>query len=66
MTISLNGEPREVRAARTVSELVAEFALPAPTLLIEHNEIALNRSEWETTPLAEGDRIELLRVTAGG
>ena len=66
MTISLNGEPREVRAARTVSELVAEFELPAPTLLIEHNEAALTRSEWAATPLAEGDRIELLRVTAGG
>ncbi len=66
MTISLNGEPREVLTARTVSELVAEFGLPAPALLIEHNKIALTRSEWATTPLADGDRIELLRVTAGG
>ncbi len=66
MKISLNGEPREVRAARTVGELVLEFDLPAPTLLIEHNETALHRSEWPGTLLAEGDRIELLRVTAGG
>ena len=66
MTIQLNGEPLEVRAARTVGELVTEFDLPAPTLLIEHNEIALTRSEWASTALAEGDRIELLRVTAGG
>jgi sulfur carrier protein len=66
MNIFLNGEPREVRAARTVDELVAEFELPAPALLIEHNQIALNRSEWAATPLSDGDRIELLRVTAGG
>ncbi len=66
MTILLNGEPREVRIARTVSELVAEFELPGPALLIEHNEVALTRSEWERTPLADGDRVELLRVTAGG
>jgi sulfur carrier protein len=66
MTISLNGESREVRSARTVSELVAEFELPGPALLIEHNEIALSRSEWAATPLGDGDRIELLRVAAGG
>ena len=66
MTISLNGETREVRAARTVGELVEEFGLPGPALLIEHNRIALARSAWADTPLADGDQIELLRVTAGG
>jgi sulfur carrier protein len=66
MTVSLNGEPREVRTARTVAALVEEFELPAPALLIEHNGTALHRSEWSAAPLADGDRIELLRVTAGG
>ena len=66
MMVSINGEPREVARSRTVAELVAELELPAPTLLIEHNGTALTRSEWPDAPLAGGDRIELLRVTAGG
>lgn len=66
MMILLNGEPREARRSGTVAELVVEFELPGPALLIEHNGIALHRSEWAETPLAEGDRLELLRVVAGG
>jgi sulfur carrier protein len=66
MTVRINGEPREVLAAQDVAALVEELGLPAPTLLIEHNGTALTRSEWPQTPLAEGDRLELLRVTAGG
>lgn len=66
MTVQVNGEPRELREARDVAAMVAEFGLPAPTLLIEHNGMALTRSEWAATPLNEGDRLELLRVTAGG
>jgi len=66
MMVLVNGEPREVKAARTVAAFVEEFGLPAPTLLIEHNGVALTRSEWAATTLADNDRIELLRVTAGG
>lgn len=66
MTVLVNGEPCELQAARTVAELVAERQLPAPALLIEHNGLALTRSEWPAAALADGDRLELLRVTAGG
>jgi sulfur carrier protein len=66
MEILVNGEPREIARARTVAELVNELALPAPTLLIEHNGTALRRAEWPATPVAANDRIELLRVVAGG
>ena len=66
MTIVLNGESRAVNIAQTVAALVGEFDLPAAALLIEHNGTALTRSEWPETPLRDGDRIELLRVSAGG
>jgi sulfur carrier protein len=66
MTVFVNGEARDLQSAQTVAALVEELGLPAPTLLIEHNGTALTRSEWPATPLADGDRIELLRVTAGG
>ena len=66
MTVFVNGEPREIAAATDVAALVEELGLPGPALLIEHNGTALTRSEWPATPLSEGDRLELLRVTAGG
>jgi sulfur carrier protein len=40
--------------------------LPSQSILVEHNGFALHRHEWPGRPLAEGDRIEFIRVVAGG
>lgn len=66
MKVLLNGEAREVAHAQNIAELVKEFALPAPATLIEHNGLALRREEWPARSLAEGDRIEIVRIVAGG
>ncbi len=64
-TVCLNGSSRTV-SARTVADLPGELGLAAETLLIEHNGKALLRSEWTETSLSDGDRLEFLRVAAGG
>ena len=66
MTISINGEPRPIQRARNVAELIQELALPAPAILVEHNGLALRREEWQERELADGDRVELVRIVAGG
>jgi len=66
MKITVNGEPRAIARARNVAELIDELGLPAPAILVEHNDVALRRDEWPTRPLVEGDRIELVRIVAGG
>ncbi len=66
MTIFLNGIPTDSHEARNVAELVAQLGLPAATVLIEHNGLALHRREWPGRKLAEADRVEVLRVVAGG
>ena len=66
MTVSLNGENADARGATTVAELVERFQLPPQSILIEHNGLALHRREWTHRGLAEGDRIEFIRVVAGG
>jgi thiamine biosynthesis protein ThiS len=66
MTISLNGEQTETRGATTIDELVSRFDLPPRAILIEHNGLAIHRHEWPNKSLSEGDRIEFIRVVAGG
>jgi sulfur carrier protein len=66
MKLLVNGEEKQISQARDVAALVAELGLPAPTVLIEHNGLALRRNEWAGRFLAEGDRIEILRIAAGG
>jgi thiamine biosynthesis protein ThiS len=66
MRISLNGQEADTGGAQTVAELVGRFELPPETVLIEHNGIALHRREWPQKTLTDGDRIEIIRVVAGG
>ncbi len=66
MKIVLNGEPHEIASALDIAGLIAELALPAPALLVEHNGLALHREEWPQRALVAGDRVEIVRIVAGG
>ncbi|HZR04729.1 MAG TPA: sulfur carrier protein ThiS [Candidatus Udaeobacter sp.] len=66
MKISLNGESVDAREAETLAGLIDRYQLPPQSILVEHNGLAVHRHEWAERPLAEGDRIEFIRVVAGG
>jgi len=66
MKISLNGESIDTREAKTIAELIDRYQLPPQSILVEHNGLAVHRHEWAERSLTEGDRIEFIRVVAGG
>ncbi len=66
MKIFLNGEGMECEDARTIGELIARHQLAPETTLVEHTGVALRRREWPNEKLQENDRVEILRVAAGG
>ena len=66
MKITLNGESHSVPPVSTIDALVRELKLIPAALLIEHNGLALHREEWNSRALREGDKIEFIRVVAGG
>jgi sulfur carrier protein len=66
MKISLNGETTDAREAKTIAQLIDRYGLPPQSILVEHNGLALHRHEWPERSLADGDRIEFIRVVAGG
>jgi thiamine biosynthesis protein ThiS len=66
MKIALNGESVDAREAKTIAELIDRYELPPQSILVEHNGLAVHRREWPERLLAEGDRIEFIRVVAGG
>ena len=63
--LTINGETKEI-VSIGIEELLAELLLPAPLMLVEHNGKALHRSEWVSVTLSNGDRLELMKVAAGG
>ena len=66
MKIAVNGESVDARDAKTIAELIDRSGLPPQSILVEHNGLALHRHEWPERRLTEGDRIEFIRVVAGG
>ena len=66
MNIHLNGELRELTTVLTLPELLDSLRLPVSAVLVELNGRALIRSELATATVADGDRVEILRVVAGG
>lgn len=66
MKVWLNGELADARGAQTVAELAERYALPPNSILVEHNGVALHQREWTGRRLGEKDRVEFIRVVAGG
>ena len=66
MTVWVNGERADTRGAETITELAERYGLHPNSILIEHNGIALHQREWAAARLAEADRVEVVRVVAGG
>lgn len=65
MRIQVNGEVRAVTAT-TVLGLVEELALNPAKVAVERNLEIVPRSLHAATPLAEGDRIEVVQFVGGG
>ena len=63
--ITVNGQSRDT-SAHDIAGLVADLGFANGTVLVEHNGTALRPSEWKEHALQNGDRIELMRLAAGG
>jgi thiamine biosynthesis protein ThiS len=66
LSIFVNGRARQVGAATTLGELAADCGLDPKPLLVELNGQTLLRDEWPARTLAHGDRVEFIRIVAGG
>jgi len=63
----INGVEREVPdSTGTILALLADLAVPPQGTLVELNGIALFARDFGHTPLSDGDRVELVRIAAGG
>ena len=67
MEIVVNGERRQIAAANVRALLGAlGYVAPGRGLAVARNGEIVPRGEWETTPVAPGDRIEIVGAVQGG
>ncbi|MEV6958590.1 sulfur carrier protein ThiS [Streptomyces sp. NPDC051207] len=66
MNISVNGEPREVLPGTALDTVVTSLTAAPSGVAAALNETVIPRTEWPSTPLSEGDRVEVLTAVQGG
>jgi thiamine biosynthesis protein ThiS len=65
MNITVNGQNKETSASR-ICDLLEELKLLPTQVAIELNGTVLFRHEYSETNLKEADKVEIVRVVAGG
>lgn len=67
MQLTINGKLRDIDAVSlTVAELVAKLELVGKRLAIERNGEIVPRSQFNETPLSDGDKLEIVGAVGGG
>ena len=67
LTLNVNGAATQVAAsAATVADVVAALGLAGKRIAVEKNGEIVPRSRYATTPVAPGDRLEIVGAVGGG
>lgn len=66
INLVVNGDGREVPPETTVAGLLVELGLEGRPVLVERNGDALFPRDFAVTALGDGDRVEIVRMVAGG
>ncbi len=66
ITVEANGRSVESPAGASISAFLERNGLSLERVVVEHNGRALNRDEARAIVLADGDRLEIVRIVAGG
>jgi thiazole synthase len=66
VTITLNGEQREVPEALTVADLLRILGLKPEQVAVERNRSLVTRARHDETTVADGDVLEVVTLVGGG
>ncbi|WP_164551714.1 sulfur carrier protein ThiS [Streptomyces sp. WAC 01529] len=66
LSVSVNGEVRDVASGTTLDALVATLTAAHSGVAAALNETVVPRARWASTELAAGDRVEVLTAVQGG
>jgi len=66
MTLTVNGDPRDLPPGSTLAELVAQLAPSPQGVAAAVNGEVVPRRAWPDTPLADGCVVEVVTAVQGG
>ena len=66
MTVTINGERREIPDALTVAAMLEHLGMASDRVAIERNLDILPRARWPETQVHPGDSFEIVHFVGGG
>jgi sulfur carrier protein len=66
MKVQINGESRDFQSSLLLSTLIEKLGMKPDRVAVELNRNIVPRSQWADTPVAEGDRLEIVQFVGGG
>jgi sulfur carrier protein len=66
MTVTVNGDPRELAPGTTLADLVTQLVPSAKGIAAAVNGEVVPRRAWPATKLADGTAVEVVTAVQGG
>ncbi len=67
MELIINGEALQLpESVKTVSDLLSHFQLDNKIAIVEVNVDIIQKQDYETTMLSNGDKVEIVHFVGGG
>jgi sulfur carrier protein len=66
MKVIVNGNPAELPDGATAAEAVRLLTGAVRGIAVAVNGAVVRRAAWDSTPLADGDQVEVLTAVQGG
>jgi sulfur carrier protein len=66
ITVSINGEARQLPSEVTVATLIEEMGLTGKRIALERNGEIVPRSTFATQRLSQSDKLEIVVAVGGG
>jgi len=66
MRLVINGEDREFSVIPTLAALLDHLEMKPDRVAVELNRELVPRDRWASTPLLDGDKLEIVHFVGGG
>lgn len=66
MKVTVNGRDESLSSVTSVGDLVSTLVPAARGVAVAVNGTVVPRSQWTSTPLSDGDSVEVLSAAQGG
>jgi thiamine biosynthesis protein ThiS len=66
MRLYINGEDKDCPETTTLSALIEHLGAKSDRIAIELNREIVPRARWDSTPIHDGDRLEIVHFVGGG